>query len=64
MSSEVHIRSDELCERCLYGDCGVKCTRGDDCPLNGDRRCRCDGILPGTPCPYFEEAASKEVQNG
>lgn len=50
-----HIKTADLCERCVYGlmcyvyfDC-----RG--CPCVEDGWCRCIMIKNNTPCPYFEE---------
>lgn len=51
----VHLRSDELCERCTYGECGLIC-RDRECPLDAGIICKCDKVVYGTPCPYFEEA--------
>ena len=57
MSKDVHIRSDELCERCRFGACERRC-RHEKCRMEAGALCRCDEIQYGTPCPYFEEAES------
>lgn len=66
----VHIKSEELCERCAWNvdrcmekwdEDGKQC---EGCRMNRGRTaalcegaCICDEIKDGTPCEYFEEAA-------
>ena len=51
-----HIKSVELCERCVYGFDRYCIERGcDECERLVDGKCKCDGIRENTPCPYFEE---------
>lgn len=51
-----HIKSAELCERCVYGFDRYCIERGcDECERLVDGKCKCDGIRENTPCPYFEE---------
>lgn len=52
MGQEVHIRSDELCERCAFGACGHKCS---GCELDRGMLCACDEVQVGTPCEHFRE---------
>ena len=58
MEKEVHIRSEELCERCIYGQCGQVCLDARQyCGLDDGMSCKCDEVEYGTPCPYFKESA-------
>ena len=52
-----HIKSADLCERCVYGKTRtcVKYNHCYGCMNNDDIGCRCIQIMPNTPCPYFEE---------
>ena len=59
MDDEVHIKSRELCERCVHGACSTGCKF---CPMfrptnaEGDAAgCLCGLIEDRTPCPYFLE---------
>lgn len=52
-----HIKSDDLCDRCKYGQCaGMKDKPCGDCPMDIKLGCQCDFIGYGTPCKAFEEA--------
>lgn len=53
--SDVHIKSDDLCDRCIFGDCGVACKKSKPCQMDNGALCRCDSVQYGTPCEYFEE---------
>ena len=51
-----HIKSAELCERCVYGFDRYCIERGcNGCEMSVDGKCKCIGIRENTPCPYFEE---------
>lgn len=54
-----HIKSADLCERCVYGlrrtcDVYFDC---QGCPCMEDGWCRCMKINHNTPCPYFREGS-------
>ena len=61
MDNDTHIKSKDLCERCVYSD--EFCEPYKDCKFCAQRMyasnqrhgCRCDTIQAGTPCPYFED---------
>ena len=51
-----HIKSAELCERCVYGFDRYCTEHGcNGCERSVDGKCKCIGIRENTPCPYFEE---------
>lgn len=59
MDDDLHIKSRDLCERCVHGECRVDCPY---CPMfrpanaEGDAAgCLCGLIDEQTPCPYFRE---------
>lgn len=62
MDNDIHIKSADLCERCVYSD--EFCEPYIDCQFCGQRMyasdaqygCCCDTVKTGTPCPYFREA--------
>ena len=39
------VRTEELCGRCVFGRCGLRCMSGKDCDI----------VLPGQACEYFQE---------
>jgi len=51
------IKTPDLCERCIYGECNSKmpfcllCEMIDEVGM----KCKCDTIKTNTPCPYFVE---------
>ncbi len=49
------VRTEELCGRCVFGRCGLRCMSGKGCELDMGRLCRCDIVLPGQACEYFQE---------
>lgn len=54
------VRTEALCGRCVFGRCGLRCMSGRDCELDMGRLCRCDIVLPGQDCEYFQEDKSCE----
>lgn len=62
MDNDIHIKSADLCERCVYSYkfCPHNCSNCRQLMYaSADLshiRCRCDTIQFGTPCPYFDEA--------
>ena len=60
MDNEIHIKSKDLCERCVYSDEFCEALECKFCAQrmyasNQRHGCRCDTIQAGTPCPYFED---------
>ena len=55
----VHIKSADLCARCRYNFCRHCSEEAQGncfiCVMNDIVDCKCLGIKPNTPCPYFEE---------
>lgn len=55
------IKCDETCSKCVY-DYRRTCMRFGECtncPMHDDKskpNCKCNTVLRGDPCPYFEEA--------
>lgn len=53
--NELHIKSDDLCDRCIFGNCSVDCKKTKPCRMNNGALCLCDSVQYGTPCDYFKE---------
>lgn len=60
------IRSDDACDRCVYGQCaGIKRKPCSTCDHNMVIGCRCDTVSYGTPCIYFKERDERnDIQKG
>lgn len=53
-----NIKTDDLCERCEYGQCSGQteaCVVDRLCPLYSVFGCRCEQIRQNTPCPFFRD---------
>lgn len=50
----------DLCESCAFAKCGLRCMKEAGCELDMGRLCKCDLVLPGEDCKYFEEDKSNE----
>ena len=65
---ENHIKSKDLCGRCIYSfdrHCREK-MQGScvGCVMDGTRKpggCKCLSVKVNTPCPYFVEAENNAV---
>ena len=52
--NELNIKSDDLCDRCIFGNCNIECRKiNNPCQMDSGALCLCDSVQYGTPCEYF-----------